>query len=141
MRMNLKMTCLVLTALAAVTGAADDVTIENAAFRLVISQDGAATSLVAKATGEECLAPGVRIPFARLRQDRPYDNEMHLLHPAKPMWFNANRIARKGDALEIGFANEYHVMRVRVITTDAYVAFVPDGTEYVLTDDFGDKRT
>ena len=115
--------------LAAVTGTADDVVIENAAFRLVISHDGAATSLVVKATGEECLAPGVRIPFARLRQDRPYDNEMHLLHPAKPMWFNTNRITRKGDALEIGFANEYHVLRVRVIATDDYVAFVPDGTE------------
>ena len=140
MRMELKTTFLALAAFAATAGAADGIVIENAAFRLVISQDGAATSLVVKATGEECLAPGVRIPFARLRQDRPYDNEMHLLHPAKPMWFNANRIARKGDALEIGFANEYHVMRVRVIATDAYVAFVPDGTEYVLTDDFGDKR-
>ena len=140
MRMNLKVPLLALAALAAVTGAAEDVVIENAAFRLVISQDGAATSLVAKATDEECLAPGVRIPFARLRQDRPYDNEMHLLHPAKPMWFNANRIARKGDTLEIGFAHEYHVLRVRLIATDDYVAFVPDGTEYVLTDDFGDKR-
>ena len=140
MRMNLKVPLLALAALAAVTGAAEDVVIENAAFRLVISQDGAATSLVAKATDEECLAPGVRIPFARLRQDRPYDNEMHLLHPAKPMWFNANRIVRNGDALEIGFAHEYHVLRVRLIATDDYVAFVPDGTEYVLTDDFGDKR-
>ena len=115
MRMNLKVPLLALAALAAVTGAAGDVIIENAAFRFISSEDGAAKSLVVKATGEECLAPGVRIPFARLRQDRPYDNEMHLLHPAKPMWFNANRIARKGDALEIGFANEYHVLRVRVI--------------------------
>ena len=105
MRMKLKATFLALAAFAATAGAADGIVIENAAFRLVISHDGAATSLVVKATGEECLAPGVRIPFARLRQDRPYDNEMHLLHPAKPMWFNANRIARKGDALEIGFAN------------------------------------
>ncbi len=29
---------------------------------------------------------------------------------------------------------------MRLIATDDYVAFVPDGTEYVLTDDFGDKR-
>ena len=118
----------------------DNVGIENAAIRLVLSGDGAATSLVVKATGEECLAHGVRVPFARLRQDRPYDNEMHLLHPAKPMWFNASRIARKGDALEIGFANEYHVLRLRVVSTGDYVAFVPEGTEYVITDDFGDKR-
>ena len=118
----------------------NSVIVENGAFRLVLSVDGAATSLVVKATGEECLATGVRVPFARLRQDRPYDNEMHLLHPARPMWFNANRIVRKGDLLEIGFAHEYHVMRVGIIATDDYVAFVPTGTEYVLTDDFGDKR-
>ena len=68
MRMKLKLPLLALAMLATVTGAADAVVIENAAFRLVISQDGAATSLVVKATGEECLAPGVRIPFARLRQ-------------------------------------------------------------------------
>ena len=135
-----KTTCLALAMLAALAGMADDVVIENGALRLVLSGDGAAKSLVAKATGEECLAPGVRIPFARLRQDRPYDNEMHLLHPAKPMWFDANRISRKGDALEIGFANEYHVMRVRVTATGDYLAFVPEGTEYVLIDDFGDKR-
>ena len=118
----------------------ESVIVENGAFRLVLSVDGAATSLVVKATGEECLASGVRVPFARLRQDRPYDNEMHLLHPARPMWFNANRIVRKGDLLEIGFAHEYHVMRVGIIATGDYVAFVPTGTEYVLTDDFGDKR-
>ena len=104
----------------------ESVIVENGAFRLVLSVDGAATSLVVKATGEECLASGVRVPFARLRQDRPYDNEMHLLHPARPMWFNANRIVRKGDLLEIGFAHEYHVMRVGIIATGDYVAFDSD---------------
>ena len=93
---------------------AGEIVVENAAFRLTLGADGCAQSLVAKSTGEECLITGVRIPFARIRQDRPYDNEMHLIHPAKPMFFAANRISRVGDMLEIGFADEYHVLKVRL---------------------------
>ena len=86
--------------------AAGDVTVENAAFRLVLAEEGFAKSLIVKATGDECLATGVRIPFARLRQNRPYDNELKLINPARPIWLPSNRIARKGDAFEIGFAHE-----------------------------------
>ena len=117
-----------------------DVTVENPAFRLVLSGDGYAKSLVDKASGDECLAAGVRVPFARLRQDRPYDNELHLIHPAKPMWFASDRIERKGDVLEIGFADEYHIMKVRLTVTGDYILFIPEGTDYVVTDDFGVKR-
>lgn len=68
MRMNLKVPLLALAALAAVTGAAEDVVIENAAFRLVISQDGAATSLVAKAMGEDVPPPyWYNVPRAQKR--------------------------------------------------------------------------
>ena len=116
------------------------IVVENAAFRLALGDDGCAESLVAKATGEECLMSGVRIPFARIRQDRPYDNEMHLIHPARPMFFEANRISRSGDLLEIGFADEYHVLKLRLAVADSYVAFIPEGTDYRVTDDFGDKR-
>ena len=117
-----------------------DVVIENKAFRLTLDAGGFAKSLVAKGTGEECLCPGVRIPFARLRQDRPYDNEIKLVEPAKPRFFASNRIVRSGDVLEIGFDTEYHVLKLRVREQDDYVAFVPEGTDYVITDDFGDKR-
>jgi hypothetical protein len=119
---------------------AGDVIVENAAFRLTLGADGCAKSLVVKFTGEECLAPGVRIPFATLRQDRPYDNELHLMHAARPMVFVSDSIARRGDMLEIGFAREYHVMKMRLSSTDDYVAFVPEGTDYRITDDFGAKR-
>ena len=119
---------------------AGDIVVENAAFRLSLGEDGCARSLVVKSTGEECLAPAERVPFARLRQDRPYDNELHLVHPALPTFFPSDRISRRGDLLEIGFANEYHVMKVRLAASDDYVAFVPEGTDYVITDDFGDKR-
>ena len=124
----------------ALCAAANEIVVENAAFRLTLGADGCAQSLVAKSTGEECLMPGVRIPFARIRQDRPYDNEMHLIHPAKPMFFAANRISRAGDTLEIGFADEYHILKVRLAATDDYIAFFPEGTDYRITDDFGDKR-
>ncbi len=117
-----------------------DVTIENDAFRLVIDDAAFAKSLVCRQTGEECLASGVRIPFARIRQDRPYDNEMHLIHPAKPMFFPANRISRSGDMLEIGFADEYHILKLRLAVTGDYITFVPEGTDYRVTEDFGDKR-
>ena len=117
-----------------------DVVVENASFRLSLGEDGCARSLVVKSTGEECLEPGARIPFARIRQDRPYDNEQHLMHPARQTFYPSDRISRRDDALEVGFADEYHVMKVRIAATDDYVAFVPEGTDYVVTDDFGDKR-
>ena len=61
MGMDMKTTCLATVALVAAIGVADDVIIENAALRLVLSGDGAATSLVTKATGEECLAAGQEV--------------------------------------------------------------------------------
>ena len=124
----------------ALCATANEIVIENANVRLTLGTDGCAQSLVAKSTGEECLMPGVRIPFARIRQDRPYDNEMHLIHPAKPMFFAANRMSRSGDTLEIGFTHEYHVLKLRIAATDDYIAFIPEGTDYRITDDFGDKR-
>ena len=63
---------------------ATDVVVESRRLRLVLSSDGYAKSLVAKETGEECLMPGVRLPFATMMQKRPYDNEYKLMLPAKP---------------------------------------------------------
>ena len=126
--------------LAAVLANAGEIAIENATFRLMLGTDGCAKSLVVKSSGEECLASGVRIPFATLRQDRPYDNEQHLIHPARPTVFASNRISRNGNVLEVGFEREYHVMKIRLSIADDYVAFFPDGTDYRITDDFGDKR-
>ena len=119
---------------------AGDVALDGEDFRLVLSEEGFAKSLVVKSTGEECLAPGVRIPFAMILQGRPYDNEAHLMHPARPISFPSCRVARVGDSLEIGFAGEYHVLRLRVVSAGGYLAFVPEGTDYRITDDFGDKR-
>ena len=126
--------------ISAVAPPAQDVVVECPAFRLVLDPAGFAKSLVMKATGEECLAPGVRIPFALLRQGRPYDNEAHLIHPAKPVAYQSSSIVRRGDALEIGFSGEGHLLRLKVVPAGDAIAFVPEGTEYRITDNFGDKR-
>lgn len=127
-------------AIAATVSVAKDVVVECADFRLTLDSVGYAKSLVVKSTGEECLAQDVCIPFATLRQDRPYDNEAHLIHPAKPVSFPSDSIVRNGDMLEIGFAREYHVLKLRITISDGYVAITPEGTDYRITDDFGDKR-
>jgi len=126
--------------LLASAGNAAEIVVECHDFRLVLDPAGCATSLVVRASGEECLAAGARIPFATLRQERPYDNEAHLIHPAKPTTLPANRIARKGDVLEVGFAGEYHVLKLRIAAAEGYIAFIPEGTDYRITHDFGDKR-
>lgn len=131
--------CLTL-ALTAVCADGADVVVENAHCRLTLDGEGFAKSLVVKPSGRECLAAGTRIPFAVLRQERPYDNEAHLIHPAKPAAYPSRRITRTGDLLEIGFAGEYHVLLLRIVSADGYIAFVPERTDYRITDDFGDKR-
>ena len=55
-----------------------DVVVENAKFRLVIGADAVAQSLRIKATGEELLDNGERLPLFSATQDRPFDNELKL---------------------------------------------------------------
>jgi len=119
--------------------AAEDVVIENAAFRLVVGADARARSLVVKETGEECLAPGVRMPIATLLQDRAYDNEYKLMMPAKPWRHQANSLVREGDVLKIGFEDEFDVAVVRLDVKPDYVAFRLARIDYRF-EDFGDKR-
>ena len=116
-----------------------DITVENARCRLVISPDGYAKSLVVKATGEECLMPEVRVPFATITQMRPYDNEYKLMLPAKPWTHPANRIVRDGDRLRIEFEDEFNILEVELRETADYVAFTPVKLGYRI-EDFGNKR-
>lgn len=116
-----------------------DITVENDRCRLVISPDGYAKSLVVKATGEECLMPEVRVPFATITQMRPYDNEYKLMLPAKPWTHPANRIVRDGDRLRIEFEDEFNILEVELRETADYVAFTPVKLGYRI-EDFGNKR-
>lgn len=80
-----------------------DVIIENPLLRLVIGEDCIVKSLIHKATGEECLATDQEISLFSVTQERPYNNEVKLMHPNKRTTFQANHISRDGNKLTVGF--------------------------------------
>ena len=65
-----------------------------------------AQSLRIKATGEELLDNGERLPLFSATQDRPFDNELKLAFPNKRTTYQANRVRRLGDTLVVGFEQE-----------------------------------
>ncbi len=116
-----------------------DITIENAQLRLVITSDGTARSLIHKATGEECLIDGIRVPVFSITQDRPYDNEIMLAYPAKSKTFAADTVYRVGGDLVIGFELTDYTATVGLKITDDYIGFEMKKLEYRMAD-FGVKR-
>ena len=98
----------------------NDVVIENAEMRLIISNDGKARSLIHKATGEECLITNADVPLCAITQYRPYDNENFLMFPAKPRTFPANKIERNGNELRIEFQDTYDIAIIELNITDYY---------------------
>ena len=72
----------------------NDVVIENAEMRLIISNDGKARSLIHKATGEECLITNADVPLCAITQYRPYDNENFLQShaPSQPIKLNVTEM-------------------------------------------------
>lgn len=117
----------------------NDVVIENAEMRLVISNDGKARSLIHKATGEECLMVGADIPLCTITQYRPYDNENFLMFPAKPRIFPSNKIERNGNELRIEFQDTYDIAIVELRITNYYIGFILKQIDYRI-EDFGVKR-
>ena len=63
------------------TSAFADVTVENAKFKLVLSDNARAQSLVVKATGEEMLDVREDVPVFSVIQERPFNNEVKLVFP------------------------------------------------------------
>ena len=104
-------------------GAAEDVVVENARLKLVVGTDAAVRSLVVKATGEECVPPGEAVPLFSVTQDRPFNNEIKLIHPNKRTTYPANALRREGDRLVIGFEIAPYEAVVDLKATDAYVEF------------------
>ena len=104
---------------------AADFQIENEDFRLTVGKDACVKSLVVKATGEECLDPGLArtVPLLTVTQDRPFDNELKLIHPNKRIVYPANRVRREGDLLVFGFAHGLYDATVRVKVAPHYIAF------------------
>ena len=101
----------------------NDIIIETEVFRLVLTSDGLAQSLVIKTNGEELLEAGEGIPFCTTTQDRPFNNEIKLVHPNKRTTYPANRIRRDGDRLVIGFETAPYEAVVEVRTGKGFSAF------------------
>ena len=73
---------------------AADVVVENDDFRLAVGDDACVRSLVVKATGEECVDASLKAPLLSVTQDRPFDNELKLIHPNKRIVYPANSLRR-----------------------------------------------
>ncbi len=117
----------VFAAAGATFGAAGDVVIENARFRLELGDDAVTRSLVLKATGEELVDNHEGLPFFFAVQDRPFDNELKLAYPNKRTTYAANRVRKDGDRLVVGFEQECYEAIVRLKVTDDYVALTLEG--------------
>ncbi len=119
--------------------AGEPVILENGRMKLTVNPDGYAESLVCKATGEECLEDGVRIPLCAVLQDRPYDNENFLMFPAKPRIFPSEKITRSGDTLYVEFKDTYDIAVIAVDVKDDYIGFSLVRRDYRI-EDYGVKR-
>ena len=124
MRMKGKISVAVLVLLGVWTAFADaDIVIDTKACRLVIGADAVPKSLVAHETGEECLCPDSTVPFFAVVQERPFNNEVKLIHPDKRTVYPANRVRRAGDRLIVGFEVAPYEAEVSVREADGYIAF------------------
>ena len=76
---------------------------ENEKFKLVLTPDCVAESLILKSNGEECIHTLEKLPFFSLTEERPYNNEIKLAHPNKRTTFQANRVRLEDGKLIVGF--------------------------------------
>ena len=95
---------------------------ENKNFRLALSPQGAAESLILKKSGEELLA-NTDTPFFSLTEERPYNNEVKLAQPMKRTTFSANSLRLEGDQLIIGFEKIHFEAVVQVEIKERYMIF------------------
>ena len=111
------------------------ITLENTKFRLVLSPEGFAESLIVKQSGAECLSEE-KLPFFSLTEERPYHNEIKLSYPTKKTTFPANRIRMENGKLIVGFALLHFEAVVRVEISERYMIFALE--DFIVTpDSFG----
>ena len=100
----------------------DCITLENEKFRLVLSKEGCAESLVLKSNGTQCLADQ-KIPFCSLTEERPYHNEIKLAYPTVKTTFSANRLRLENGKLIVGFEKIQFEAIVSVEIEPGYMVF------------------
>ena len=105
------------------TVAESDVVVENDDFRLVVGADAMVKSLIVKKTGIECVRAGEDIAFVTATQDRPFNNEIKLIHPNKRTTYPANSIKLDGNMLTVGFAHKMYEAKIAVKISKRYIAF------------------
>ena len=75
----------------------NDITIENAEMRLVISENGFAKSLIHKETRQECLAFKDSVSVFAVQQYNRLPSQEMLVHPAEPKLLAATKVQRVGE--------------------------------------------
>ena len=103
--------------------------IENDVFSLCLGENGAAESLRLKQSGEELLAANSEIPFFLATQERPYNNEIKLIHLNKETEFLANRVSMEDGELthlellpiELGFGEPRYRLGNPKVRTDCNI--------------------
>lgn len=114
----------------------NDIVIENEQFKLIISPQGFATSLIYKPTNTECLIRIKNIPFSTITEERPYQNEVKLAYPTKKTIFKSNSICKEGDKLLIGYELIPWEATVSLKITPDYIGFTLVGFRLTV-DDYG----
>ena len=97
--------------------------LENDKFRLVLSSECVAESLVLKSSNTECICKEASLPFFSLTEDRPFNNEIKLAHPTCRMTFDANRIREKNGRLIVGFDTVDFEAVIDVRIASSYIGF------------------
>jgi len=109
----------------------NQIVIENKEFSLTISHDGKALSLNHKATGQECLQEGEKLPVFAITQYRPYRSEHFLTMPSKATTYFGDSLYREGDNLIVFFSEISYKATIGLNITDSYIGFKLKNIEQV----------
>lgn len=99
-----------------------EVVVETADFRLTVGDDAIVRSLMVKATGEECVQAAEPTALFAATQDRPFNNEIKLIHPNRETTYPATSLRREGDFLYVGFSHRQYEAKVALKVEPHYVA-------------------
>lgn len=100
--------------------------IENDVFSLCIGEDAVARGLCLKRTGEQLLEEDSEIPLFSVTQERPYNNEIKLIHMNKKSEFFANRVSMENGKLVVGFDIAPYEAVIDLKIAPTYIAFTLD---------------
>jgi len=101
--------------------------IENDVFSLFLGEDAVAKSLRLKQTDEELIAVDSELPLFSVTQERPYNNEIKLIHMNKKTEFAANRVSMENGKLIVGFDIAPYEAVVGLNIAPAFIAFTLEG--------------